>query len=251
MSNSSLVSYTDISPMKTKRTQKIDCISIHCMAGNGSLKAVGNLFKTKEASSNYAVDSKGDIAMYVPEDYASWCTSNQKVDQRAVTIEVANDSGEPDWHVSDKAMQSLIKLCADICKRNSIKKLVWADNKTDRVSFKNGFNMPVHRDYAAKACPGNYLMTKMQYIASEVNKMQGVFEYNTLTTTVNKTVGTMIKCDKMDIKVDSGLTITKAIYPYTSRAGDKGVYIEFFGNKKGKYNITDNISSTSMVVTVN
>lgn len=171
--NSSLVSYTKISPNKTSpRNHIIDTITIHCMAGNLSVERCGDVFAptTRQASSNYGVGSDGRIAMYVEEKDRSWCSSNAANDHRAVTIEVANDGGAPDWHVSDKAMSSLIELVADICKRNSIKKLVWNTNKNNRVNHLNGCNMTVHRDYAAKSCPGNYLYNMHGYIASEVNK---------------------------------------------------------------------------------
>lgn len=175
--NSSLVSYTKISPNRTSpRNHEIDTITIHCMAGNLSVETCGNVFanKTRKSSSNYGIGSDGRIAMYVEEKDRSWCSSNKANDHRAITIEVANDGGAPDWHVSKKAMASLINLCADICKRNNIKKLVWSTNKKDRVNHLNGCNMTVHRDYAAKSCPGDYLYSKQGYIADEVNKLLGV-----------------------------------------------------------------------------
>lgn len=183
MGNSSLIDYTRISPNKTApRNHVIDTITIHCMAGNLSIETCGNVFasKSRMASSNYGIDSDGRIAMYVAEKDRSWCTSNKANDNRAVTIEVANDGGAPDWHVSDKAMDSLIKLVADVCKRNNIKKLVWSTNKNERVNHLNGCNMTVHRDYAAKSCPGNYLYSKHGYIADEVNKLLGVNVTNSL-----------------------------------------------------------------------
>lgn len=172
--NSPLVNYTKISPNKTSpRNHKIDTISIHCMAGNLSVESCGNVFQntSRQASSNYGVDSNGRIGMYVEEKDRSWCTSDRPNDHRAVTIEVANDGGaETGWHSSDKAISSLINLLVDICKRNGIKKLVWSDNKADRVNHLNGCNMTVHRDYAKKSCPGDYLYSKHQFIADEVNK---------------------------------------------------------------------------------
>lgn len=178
MSNSALVTYTKISPNKTSpRNHIIDCITIHCMAGNLTVETCGNVFAkaSRKASSNYGIGTDGRIAMYVEEKDRSWCSSNSANDHRAITIEVANDGGaETGWHVSDKAMDSLIKLCADICKRNNIKELKWSTNKSDRVNHKNGCNMTVHRDFAAKACPGAYLYEKHGYIAEEVNKLLGI-----------------------------------------------------------------------------
>ena len=176
MSNSSLVVYTRLSPNKNSvRKNAIDTITVHCMAGNLSIEQCGNLFadSSRKASSNYGIGSDGRIGLYVNESERSWCSSNKANDDRAVTIEVANDGREPDWHVSDKALDSLIELCADICRRNNIKKLVWSTDKNQRVNHINGCNMTVHRDFANKACPGDYLYSKHQYIADEVNKRLG------------------------------------------------------------------------------
>lgn len=181
--NSPLVCYTKLSPNKSKRTHIIDTITIHCMAGNLSVETCGNVFAptSRQASSNYGIGSDGRIAMYVEEKDRSWCSSNSVNDNRAVTIEVANDGGAPDWHVSDKAMESLIKLCADICKRNGIKELKWKGDKT-LIGQVDKQNMTVHRWFAAKACPGNYLYNKHSYIASEVNKLLGVKPSTTPST---------------------------------------------------------------------
>lgn len=171
--NSSLVNYTKLSPNKSTRTHIIDTITIHCMAGNLTVETCGNIFakSNKKASSNYGIGTDGRIAMYVEEKNRSWCSSNALNDNRAITIEVANDGGAPNWHVSSKAMESLIKLCADVCKRNGIKQLVWSTNKSDRINHKNGCNMTVHRDFYPKSCPGNYLYNNHGYIANEVNKL--------------------------------------------------------------------------------
>lgn len=177
MGYSSLVDYIKISPNKTSpRNHKIDTITIHCMAGNLSIETCANVFapSSRQASSNYGVGTDGRIGCYVDENDRSWCSSNRANDMRAITIEVANDGGaDTDWHVSVVAMSSLIKLVADVCKRNNIRELVWSDNKDDRINHRNGCNMTVHRDFKNKSCPGDYLMSKMHYIADEVNKLLG------------------------------------------------------------------------------
>ena len=177
MSNSPLVVYTKLSPNHSgKRTKKIDTITIHCMAGNCSVETCGNLFASsaRQASSNYGIGTDGRIALYVDEANSSWCTSSNANDQRAVTIEVANNGGAPDWPVSAKAYAALLDLVTDICKRNGIKRLVWSTRKNDRVNHLNGCNMTVHRDYANKSCPGDYLYNRHGQIAAEVNKRLGV-----------------------------------------------------------------------------
>ena len=113
MSNSSLVSYTKLSPNYSKRTAKITKITIHHAAVvNASLVGLGNGFANpaRQASSNYGIDSAGRIGMYVEEHNRAWTSSNSENDNSAITIEVANSSGSPNWEVSDKAYEALIKL---------------------------------------------------------------------------------------------------------------------------------------------
>lgn len=174
MSNSSMVTYTRLSPNCSKpRNHAIDTITIHHMAGNCTVETCGEIFAptSRQASSNYGVDNKGHVGLYVNECDRSWCSSNRVNDNRAITIEVANDGGAPDWHVSDTALNTTIKLVADICKRNGIAKLIWSDNKNDRVNHVNGCNMTIHSDFSSTSCPGPYLKSKMAYIAAEVNKL--------------------------------------------------------------------------------
>ena len=173
MSNTPLVTYTKLSPNHSgKRNHVIDTITIHCMAGNASVETCGALFAnpSRKASSNYGIGSDGRIALYVDEANRSWCSSSSSNDNRAITIEVANNGGAPDWPVSNKAYAALLDLVTDICKRNGIKKLVWSTNKNDRINHKNGCNMTIHRDFSNKSCPGDYLYNRHGQIAAEVNK---------------------------------------------------------------------------------
>jgi hypothetical protein len=134
------------------------------MAGNLTIEQCGNVFAptSRQASSNYGIGSDGRIGMYVEEKNRAWTSSNAQNDNMAVTIEVANDVVGGNWHISDKAMESLIDLCVDICKRNGIEKL----NFTGDTSG----NLTMHKWFAATACPGAYLESKFPYIANEVNK---------------------------------------------------------------------------------
>lgn len=172
MSNSPLISYTKLSPNHSgKRNHAIDTISIHCMAGNLSVEACGNLFAKSErqASSNYGIGSDGRIALYVDEANRSWCTSSSSNDNRAITIEVANSVAKDPWPVSDAAYKSLINLLVDICQRNNIPKLLWQGDKS-LIGHVDKQNMTVHRWFAAKACPGDWLYSRHGQIAAEVNK---------------------------------------------------------------------------------
>ena len=173
MSDSSLVNYIKLSPNCTTRTHAIDTITIHHAAGVASVESLGALFAStsRQASSNYGIGNDGRIAMFVPENKRAMTSSNTANDNRAVTIEVSNSSAVYPWLVSDAAYKSLIKLVADICKRNGITRLLWRDSKVERVNRQNGANMTVHRDFVATQCPGDYLMSKMTAIADEVNAL--------------------------------------------------------------------------------
>lgn len=172
MSNSPLINYTRLSPNHSgRRNHVIDTISIHCMAGNASVETCGALFAdpSRKASSNYGIGSDGRIALYVDEANRSWCTSNAANDNRAITIEVANNGGAPDWPVSGKAYSALLDLLTDICRRNNIKELLWKGDKS-LIGQVDKQNMTVHRWFAAKACPGDYLYNRHGEIAAEVNR---------------------------------------------------------------------------------
>lgn len=171
MSNSPLVSYTKISPNRNSpRSHKIDTITIHCVVGQASVESLGELFAKPErqASSNYGIGYDGKIGMYVEEKDRSWCSSNRDNDHRAITIEVASDTTAP-YAVNEKAYNSLIELLVDICKRNGIAALKWKADKS-LIGKTDEQNMTVHRWFANKSCPGDYLYNRHGEIAETVNK---------------------------------------------------------------------------------
>lgn len=175
MSNSPLVDYTKISPNKNSpRNHKIDTITIHCVVGQCAVETIGNVFApvARQASSNYGIGPDGRIGMYVEEKDRSWCSSNSDNDHRAITIEVASDTTHP-YAITDKAYAALIDLCADICKRNGIKELKWKADKS-LIGQPDKQNMTVHRWFANKACPGDYIYNRLGQIADEVNAKLGV-----------------------------------------------------------------------------
>lgn len=164
MSNSSLVNYIALSPNRTApRTGKITKITPHHMAGNLTVEQCGNVFASSErqASSNYGIGTDGRIGMYVEEKNRSWASSNAANDHVSVTIEVANSTSTDPWPISDKAWDSLVNLCADICKRNGIKSLSWTGDKDGSLTC--------HYMFASTACPGPTLKGRMQELANTVN----------------------------------------------------------------------------------
>lgn len=164
MSYSGLVSYVQISPNRTSpRYRSIKNIIVHHMAGNLSVETCGNVFapSSRQASSNYGIGSDGRIACYVHEEDRAWTTGNQ-IDHDSITIEVADDVIGGSWHSSAAAMQSLVKLCADICRRYSF--------RLNYTGGKSG-NLLMHKWYQATDCPGAYLESQFPWIAQETNKL--------------------------------------------------------------------------------
>lgn len=192
--NSSLATVKVLSPNHSGlRNHKIDTITIHCVVGQCSAKRIGEIFlpESKKASSNYGIGYDGKIGLYVEEENRSWCTSSSSNDNRAVTIEVASDTKDP-YAVTDKAYAALIDLVTDICRRNDIKELKWKGDKS-LIGQVDKQNMTVHRWFANKACPGEYLYSRHGAIAEEVNKRLKPKEETTSKTIYAVQVGAYSK----------------------------------------------------------
>ena len=177
--NSSMVAYTKLSPNHSgQRTMAIDRITPHCVVGQCTAEGLGEWFMNTgiQASSNYGIDKDGRVALYVEEKNRSWCSSSNANDQRAVTIECASDTTEP-YDFRDVVYQRLIELCVDICKRNGKNKLIWFGDKDKTLNYspKSGeMILTVHRWFANKSCPGNWMYARMGDLAEKVTKaLQG------------------------------------------------------------------------------
>lgn len=177
MSNSRLPTYVRLSPNVTKPRQgTIKGVAIHCTAGGKDLPAsdFADLSRfvipdrDNGASCHYVVGGDGSIAQVCGEENRAWCTSN-KIDHQLVTIEVASDHVAP-YLVNAVAIQSLVKLLADICQRNGIPKLLWKGDKS-LMGHWDKQNMVVHRWTANKACPGDFLYNLHPKIANAVNEI--------------------------------------------------------------------------------
>lgn len=173
MSNSKLISSTIPSPNNSgKRTHAIDRITPHCMVGQMTAKACGGLFarSSYQASSNYGIGKDGEIALYVDEGKRSWCSSSESNDQRAITIECASDTRSP-YAMNAKVYASLVRLCVDICRRNGKKKLIWFGDKNKTLGYSpksDEMVLTVHRWFAQKSCPGDWLYFRLGKLANEV-----------------------------------------------------------------------------------
>lgn len=175
MSNSPLVVYTKLSPNHSgQRTHSIDRITPHCVVGQLSAESICGCFisTSRQASCNYGIGTDGRISMSVEEKNRSWCSSSRENDQRAVTIECASDKTAP-YAFNDAVYASLVNLCVDICQRNGKSKLLWLGDKDKTLAYapkSDEMVLTVHRWFANKSCPGDWLYNRLGNLAAEVTK---------------------------------------------------------------------------------
>lgn len=177
MSNSPLVNCVVKSPNHSgKRTHGIDRITPHCVVGQLSAESIGGCFPAgRGASCNYGIGKDGRVCLIVDEANRSWCTSSNANDQRAITIECASDKSEP-YTMTDAVYEKLIVLCVDICRRNGKKKLLWFADKDKSLNYSpksDEMILTVHRWFANKSCPGNWLYSRLGDVAKRVTEQLG------------------------------------------------------------------------------
>ena len=171
--NSSMVSYTGLSPNHSgQRTHSIDRITPHCVVGQLSAESICGCFTSpsRQASCNYGIGTDGKVSLCVEEKNRSWCSSSNANDQRAVTIECASDKTES-YAMNSKVYDSLIKLCTDICRRNGKKKLLWLGDRNKTLNYtpkSDEMVLTVHRWFANKSCPGDWLYARLGGLAAKV-----------------------------------------------------------------------------------
>lgn len=176
--NSSMVSYTRLSPNHSgQRTHSIDRITPHCVVGQLSAESICGCFTSpsRQASCNYGIGTDGKVSLCVEEKNRSWCSSSNANDQRAVTIECASDKTEP-YAMNSRVYDSLVKLCTDICKRNSKKKLLWFGDRNKTLNYtpkSDEMVLTVHRWFANKSCPGGWLYARLGDLAAKVTAALG------------------------------------------------------------------------------
>ena len=167
MTHSNLTSFCMHSPNGYfPRSDSIRKVTIHHMAGVMTAEQCGNVFASsaRQASSNYGIGNDGEIACYVEEENAAWTSSSYWNDNQAITMEVSNSYAGDPWPISDAAWNSMIKLCADICKRYGI---------TPSYTGGTDGTFTEHRMYAATGCPGEYIHSRMAQIVKEVKAAMG------------------------------------------------------------------------------
>lgn len=88
------------------------------------------------------------------------------------TIECASDKTAP-YAFNDAVYASLVNLCVDICQRNGKSKLLWLGDKGKTLAYEpksDEMVLTVHRWFANKSCPGDWLYNRLGNLAAEVTK---------------------------------------------------------------------------------
>ena len=206
MSNSCLISYTKLSPNHSgKRTHSVDRITPHCVVGQLSCETICDCFPAgRGASCNYGIGKDGRIALCVDEDNRSWCSSSNANDQRAITIECASDKTEP-YAMTDAVYASLIDLCTDICKRYGKTKLLWFGDKNKTLNYNPAADemiITVHRWFANKSCPGDWLYNRLGDLAAKVTAKLGGTASNPSGTLYRVQTGAYTKKANADAQLE-------------------------------------------------
>lgn len=159
-----------------RRTHRIDRITPHCVVGQLSAESIGGCFPAgRGASCNYGIGKDGRVCLIVDEENRSWCSSSNSNDQRAVTIECASDMKDP-YAMTNAVYEKLIELCVDICRRNGKTTLLWFADKNKSLNYEpkaNEMVLTVHRWFANKSCPGDWLYSRLGDVASRVTSQLG------------------------------------------------------------------------------
>lgn len=235
--NSSLISYTKLSPNHSgRRTHAIDRITPHCVVGQLSCETICDCFMSPswEASCNYGIGKDGRISLCVEEKNRSWCSSSKANDQRAVTIECASDKTEP-YAMTDAVFESLVKLCADICRRNGKTKLIWFNDKDKTLSYEpkaDEMIITVHRWFKNKSCPGDWLYARLGTLASRVTaELGGSKDAPTDAESTNASVPYKLRVSIPDLNIrkgpgtkyaKTGAYTGKGIFTIVAEASGKG-----------------------------
>lgn len=211
--NSSLVSFTQLSPNHSgQRTQIIDRITPHCYVGQVSVERMGKGWSTPDnVSANYGIGYDGRIGLYVEEKNRAWTSSSGSNDQRAITIECASDSTHP-YGMNGNVYHSLIDLCADICKRNGKSKLLWISDKDEALNYKpkqDEMIITVHRWFASKECPGDWLYSRLDDLADKVTAKLNGLSAEMQETAKDNTVRYHVKIGTFNNKEDADAIMAK------------------------------------------
>lgn len=148
-----------------KRRAPVTVLIPHHAAGVMSGRNLASYMKTtsRQISATYCIGGDGDSYLTLDESLEPYTTGNRSIDTKAITFEIANSTGHPTYRVTDKALDELVRLSIDICRRHGIKKLYFDGTKS-------GSNVHLHEWYQNTNCPGPYVKSKVMDYINRVNQ---------------------------------------------------------------------------------
>jgi hypothetical protein len=128
MTKSKLTNQTRTSKQSSERKSKIDTFLIHHQASTNDDATIREMVTgSKEVSANYTISNEGRLTSVVPEERRAWTSGSTSDggkgadwDHRSVTVEIENKTGDPNWEISDKALDKAAALLHDLKKRYDI-----------------------------------------------------------------------------------------------------------------------------------
>jgi len=136
-------------------------------AASTSFDSIGQVFAnpSRGASAHYGVGRNNNVDQYVPEKFTAWHCGNYPVNQESIGIENVNSTGAPNWNVADETKNTLVELCADICRRNpSIGRL------------QPGVNLFGHKQVAAPNKPTACPMTLIDFLPELARRVNALLD---------------------------------------------------------------------------
>ena len=90
----------------------------------------------------------------------------------------------------DAVYAALVELCTDICRRNGKTKLLWYADKATALAYEPATDemlITVHRWFANKSCPGDWLFSRLGDLASRVTTALGTIPVQETTPEIKPT----------------------------------------------------------------
>lgn len=168
------------------RNKPIRRLTPHHVAGNLTVEAVANLDRVKNynatsgMSPSYAIGTDGRMCCIVEETNRPWTSSSATNDHQAITFEIANNGGAPDWRISDAALSKWVEAAAEIAAFYGFKKVNYKEKPTNVTPANveswiatwetaDAMTITLHQWFTATACPGPYFVAMLPQLVTEIN----------------------------------------------------------------------------------
>lgn len=119
-------------------------VTLHHNAGRNTHEQVLTTWKTREASTHFDVDARGDVCQFVKVNEYAWAVGNTQGNMSTISIEMCNETLAPAWKVADPTWQGAARLAG------------WLFAKVigERPSSSNLF---YHHHWYSTACAGPHM----------------------------------------------------------------------------------------------